>query len=331
MGDIRIGLVGAGQMGANHARVVAASPRASLAVVIDVDAERAKGISFRYGAAASPELDAAMQCDAVIIATPTHAHARTALAFIDRGVPLLVEKPIAADLAEAELVCRAAGDQGVVLTCGFVERFSPVITAAMGLLNEEPKHVVTMRHSPGAPRISDSVVHDLLIHDIDIALRLMHGADVDNVGGSSWSPRGNGSAEIADCTLKFSTGGIATLSASRAGQRKMRSMQIYTSTLLLELDLLRADLTVYRNVHQEQSAELTYRAETIIDIPFVRHIGEPLALELEHFLDLVEGRVDPAAEIEGVLAPHRVAHRVELECGCGKRVVPARAGSPPTK
>ena len=321
MSDIRIGLVGAGQMGSNHARVVAASSRATLGVVIDVDTEKAKRLSSWYGATASSDLEAALQCDAVILATPTEMHAWDAVALIERGVPVMVEKPIANELVDTERICRTARGRGVVLACGFVERFNPVITAAMELLDqEEVMHVVTMRHSPAAPRIANSVVQDLLIHDIDIALRLMHTTDVDKVGGTSWIPPESSSAEIADCTLQFANGALATLSASRAGQRKLRSMQIFTSTLLLELDLLRADLTVYRNVRQEQSAELTYRAETIIDIPFVRHIGEPLALELEHFLDLVVGLADPTDEIEGILAPHRVAQRVELECGNAKRV-----------
>jgi hypothetical protein len=110
---------------------------------------------------------------------------------------------------------------------------------------------------------------------------------------------------------------LATLSASRAGQRKLRSIQVLTPSLLLDLDLLRADVTVYRNVRLEQPDEtvaLTYRAETIVDIPFVRHTGEPLGLELDHFLDLCEGRGDNELEIDRIISSHVLARQVETQC-----------------
>jgi len=136
------------------------------------------------------------------------------------------------------------------------------------------------------------------------------------VTGGSWSPAEGGDAEIADCTLQFENGAIATLSASRAGQRKLRSVQIFTRSTLADIDLLRADVTIYRNVRQEQpdTRALTYRAETIIDIPFVRHTGEPLGRQFEHFLDLIEGHADAQAELDGVIPPHEVAHLVEMDC-----------------
>ncbi len=314
-------------MGTNHARVIAESPRVTLGVVIDADEARARHLADQYGADAATDVDAAAGCAAVIVASSTPTHPGIAMPLIDRGVPLLVEKPLAVHLAEVEDMCRAATKKGSVLACGFVERFGAVVNQGMRLLDDEPIHIVTMRHSPVSPRIGDSVIYDLLIHDIDLVLRLMGGREVTTVRGTSWQPEGQGVAEIADCTLQFSNGSLATMSASRAGQRKLRSVQVFTPTMMLDLDLLRADLTVYRNVRQEVSdisRSLTYRAETIIDIPFVRHTAEPLALELDHFIDLVEGSADRAAEIEGLVRPHVVAHQVEDEC---ER---SRAGTRPT-
>ena len=307
-------------MGANHARVVSESSRASLEVIVDVDGDRAAAMASRYGTRSALDLEAALECDAVILCTPTQIHVPSALAVIEAGVPILVEKPVALDLADVEQICRAAIEGDVALACGFVERFNPVITLARQLLDEPPIHILGMRHSPTDPRNVGSVVHDLLIHDLDLALLLFGGDPIDRVSGGSWSAPGSEGPEIADCTIRFASGGLATLSASRVGQRKLRSIQVLTSTHLLDLDLLRADVTVYRNVRQEQpevTVAPTYRAETIVDIPFVRHAGEPLALELEHFLDLCEGRGDRSTEIDRIMASHSLAATVSTQCSPG--------------
>jgi predicted dehydrogenase len=313
MSSQRIAVIGAGYMGSQHARVISASPRADVGVIIDVDGERAEKAARPYGARYSTDIAAAHQCDAAIVATATDAHVASALSLIEAGIPLLVEKPIATELEDIELLVKAAEDLEVPLACGFVERFNPVVTTALDILEDPPIHMVAIRHSPTAPRINNSVVHDLLIHDVDLALRFMDGQAVARSSGASWTPAGNQFPEIADCTLQFDSGTIATLSASRAGQRKLRSIHVNTASMLLELDLLRLDLTVYRNVRQEQ-VDSTYRAETIVDIPFVRHQGEPLSLQLEHFLGLVNGELDPAPERLGILASHRTAVEVERNC-----------------
>ena len=329
MKGLQVALIGAGTMGANHARVVAEAPRATLGVVIDLDPDRARQLAERYGFASSSEMSDAARCDAAIVATSTPAHVAIATELLEQGIPLLIEKPIASRIDDVEQVCSTARRVGVPIACGFVERFNPVLDTTMQLLGEQPRHIVTMRHSPVTPRIADSVIYDLLIHDIDLVLRFMGHAGVVKATGVTWTPEGHGLPEIADCSLQFDDGGIATLSASRVGQRKLRSVQIFTDTSLADVDLLRADVTIYRNVRQEQPDDpraLTYRAETIVDIPFVRHNGEPLARQFEHFLDLVTGQADASAEIDGIVAPHAVAHRVEEECS-STQIAPAVHGS----
>jgi predicted dehydrogenase len=313
----RIALVGAGTMGTNHARVVSESPRATLGVVIDQDADRAKQLAERYGFASSTDVSDAARCDAAILATSTAAHAEIALYLLEHGIPLLIEKPIASNLEDVERVCATAKRLGVPLSCGFVERFNAVLDTTRQLLTEDPIHIVTMRHSPHTPRVANSVVYDLLIHDIDLVLRFMRNRKVSKVAGASWSPAAGVPAEVADCTLQFEDGGVATLSASRAGQRKLRSVQIFTPSILADIDLLRADLTIYRNVRHEQPDDpraLTFRAETIVDIPFVRHTSEPLARQFDHFLDLVSGDADRHEEMDGIIPPHEIAHQVEMDC-----------------
>lgn len=332
MKGLQVALIGAGIMGANHARVVSEAPRATLGVVIDLDLDRARQLAERYGFASSNDVSDARRCDAAILATSTPAHVEIAIDLLEQGIPLLIEKPIANNIEDVERVCATARTVGVPMACGFVERYNPVLDTAMQLLAEEPRHIITMRHSPTTPRIGDSVVYDLLIHDIDLVLRFMSGREVTRVTGVSWAPDSQRSPEIADCSALFSDGAIATLSASRIGQRKLRSVQIFTDSSLADIDLLRADLTIYRNVRQEQRDDpraLTYRAETIVDIPFVRHNGEPLARQFEHFLDLVSGQADAGEEIDGIIAPHAVAHLVEIDCAdqMRRQVITAAEGA----
>lgn len=300
-------------MGANHARVVATAPGADLAVVADCDLQRAERLAHAAGATAATALDPVLRCDAVIVACSTEHHVEVASACIEHGLPVLVEKPLASELPAAETLVQAAARHDVPLMCGFVERFNAAVTTASSLLAESPVHCLAIRHSPGVPRrIATSVVHDLLIHDIDLVMGFLHGRDLVSVTGAAPPDPATGMAEVADCTLQFSDGAVATLSASRASQRKIRSHTLATPSALVEVDLLRQNVTVYRNVDQGQvGATPGYRAETIVDIPFVRHRGEPLALQFEHFLRLVRGDADSAAERDTLLPAHRVAAAVQ--------------------
>jgi predicted dehydrogenase len=310
---LRLGLLGAGRMGGHHARVVAQAPRARLEVVVDGDVTAAARLAAREGGAASDDPLAVSSCDAVILATPTETHPEVALALLAAGRPLLIEKPVAANPPDVRSILQASRDQRVPVMCGFVERFNPVITTALSLMDEPPVHILAVRHSPRAPRIETSVVFDLLIHDIDLAFRCTSTPLVRDLHSARLTPPGATVAEVADCTIRFDDGMLATLSSSRLSQRKIRMLHVTTPSVLLELDLLRANISVYRHVHQEQLTEggTAYRAETIVDIPFVRHAGEPLALQLEHFLDLVEGKADPEDERRSLLPPHDIAAAVE--------------------
>jgi len=309
----RIALVGAGAMGANHARVIAESEGADLAVIIDTDCERVRPLADRLGCAVSVDLEAAAACDAAVIATPTGFHEVAARALIDLGKPLLVEKPVTQDLETTRAIVACAERRGVPLMCGFVERYNPVVAAMRNLLDEEPVHIVGLRHSPATPRSTLSVVFDLLIHEIDLALAYMGGARPVHVCGATSTARRAPIVEVADCVLRFPGGAVATLSASRASQRKVRTQLVATGTALYEVDLLRQDLTVYHHRAHEQGVGPAggYRAETVIDIPFVRHTGEPLALQFRHFLDLVDGRADACQERNSILPAHEVANAIE--------------------
>ena len=215
MTPLRIAVVGAGVMGELHARSIAASERATLTEVIDVDIERAADVAARHGGVPLPAgrfLDA----DAVVVAAPTAVHTELAPDLLARGIPVLVEKPLAPDITGVRQIITTARTTGTVLMCGFVERFNPVVIAAQDMVDEPFLHWVSVRHSPPARRPTSHVATDLLIHDVDLALRL-HGSnpatltdlDAPQVPTISGGPTGRGplQGEVADCTIIMGDGG----------------------------------------------------------------------------------------------------------------------------
>lgn len=313
----RIAVVGAGAMGSNHSRAVAQGLNTELACVVDFDAPKAAQLAARFETSSFSSLEEALdfgQVDGVVVATTTASHAVIAKDVIERGIPVMVEKPITDELPMTKEILDFARAKNVPIMCGFVERFNPAVRTALGMLDEPMKHFMSVRHSPVNPRATASVVYDLLIHDIDAALSFHQRVDdVKAVSAVNWTPKGAAADEISDCVLKFADGSIASLSASRQGQRKVRDIRVVTETHLFEIDLLRVNVTVYKNVMQEvveTSGTTSYRAETIIDMPFVRHEGEPLALQMRHFQGLITGEVDAEKELNSLLLPHTIADNV---------------------
>lgn len=310
-------VVGAGAMGSNHARAISNFSNTKLVGVVDFDTDKANSLARRFESRSFASLESALdnqQVDGVVVATTTASHFQIAQGLIERGIPVLVEKPITDSLRDTTDLVNQSAQKHVPLMCGFVERFNPAVRTALDLLDEPMKHFMSVRHSPHNPRATASVVYDLLIHDIDAALAF-HGRndDVLSVESVNWTPPKAAVDEISDCVLKFADGSIASLSASRQGQRKVRDIRVVTETHLFEIDLLRVNVTVYRNVMQESlesGGTSTYRAETIIDVPFVRHEGEPLTLQIQHFSRLIRGEVDQDAERATLALPHKIADAV---------------------
>ena len=326
----RIAVIGVGNMGSRHARVIDENPRTELVQVHDLDAERAATVAAQYGAESIRNLSA-VDADAVVVAVSTERHTDVILPLLNRGIPLLIEKPVAAHFGEVQLVLGLAEALEVPIMCGFVERHNAVVQTVRNMVDGPILHLTAIRHSPPAPQIHNSVVSDLLIHDIDLAVQLF-GDQIDpdhdpGVSGAvAQGPRGTSWGEIADCTVTFFGGGIATFSSSRLSQRKVRTMSICTERSLYELDLLRQDITVYRHVSEGNGASADYRSETVIEIPFVRAVGEPLACQLDYFCDLIDGQVDMAAERWRMLLPHRIIHAVEGLTGLPVDAQPLYAG-----
>lgn len=297
-------------MGALHARVAATSGQTELGVVIDPDEAAGRALAERYSAAWAPDLSGVSGCSAVVVAAPTEHHREVATAVLELGLPLLLEKPLADRLEDSEAIVELSAARGVPLMCGLLERFNPGVLTARAAVSE-PVALSAVRHSPYVSRIRTGVASDLLIHDVDIALRVMGGDPTEVVGVTTTAHPESASEDTADALLRFSGGAVANISASRLSQRKIRTLAITEDDRLIEVDLIRNAVTIYRHVLGENTEDgLGYRQQTVIDIPHLVSMREPLAAQLDRFVDIVRGRVDADEERATLLAAHRVIEQV---------------------
>lgn len=309
---LAIALVGSGSMGLNHARVIASGPRTSLAVVIDPSETAGRAVAERHGARWAPSLDGLASVDAAVIAASTEHHHALALPIIAVGLPLLIEKPVCPSLAQTREVVQASRNAGTPLQCGLLERFNPAVLTAFGMI-EAPCYIRSERHSPYAPRIKTGVGWDLLVHDVDLVVRAFGGHSPQSVSvqvGHFHPESAPGAEDVVESTMRFSGGGIASVSASRVGQRKVRSMVIQELNRMTEVDLLRRSVTVYR--HSTIQGEVDhggYRQMSELEVPEIIGV-EPLVAQLAHFVDLIDGRVDANVERDSILPAHEVVDAV---------------------
>jgi predicted dehydrogenase len=310
----RIALIGAGSMGSLHARVISQSERGELAVVIDSNEAVGRALAERYGTPWRPEVGRLDDVSGVVVAAATEAHHELGRYVLDSGLPLLMEKPLAHRLEDAHDLVDHSAKNDVPLMVGLLERFNPAIMTALKVVSS-PRHVTSVRHSPYVARIRTGVASDLLIHDVDIVLSLA-GADPSVVRGSFGYLHPDSPAtseDVADATLAFSDGMVANLSASRMSQRKVRGFTIAELDRMIEVDMLRNAVTIYRNVANEAGDDgLSYRQQAIVEIPQLVSSREPLAVQLDRFLDLITGAADSAQERASILPAHNVIERVRI-------------------
>ncbi|MBD2549136.1 Gfo/Idh/MocA family oxidoreductase [Microcystis elabens FACHB-917] len=299
MNPVRVGVIGIGNMGWHHARVLSLLRDAELVGVADPDEARGRlaveQFDCRWFATYEELLG---EVEAVCIAVPTLLHHRVGMACLQAGVHVLIEKPIAATQEEAADLIGAAEAAGRLLQVGHIERFNPAFRELLRVVaGEEVVVLEARRHSPNADRANDvSVVLDLMIHDIDLVLELAASPVVRLAAAGGRSA--DGPIDYVNATLGFANGVVASLTASKMAHRKIRSLSAHCRSSLMETDFLNRNLRIHRRSHESVSAdhgELLYRNDGFIEEVSTTSI-EPLYAELEHFLQCVRGRETPAVD-----------------------------------
>jgi predicted dehydrogenase len=308
--SLRVAVVGVGYLGRHHARILSSLPGVQLTAVVDTNRARADEVAAASGT--RPLYDArqlAGQVDAVTIAVPTAAHCEIALPFLEAGVPVLVEKPMARTLAEADALIQAASRAGVALAVGHTERFNPAVGAARPILSD-PRFVEVHRLGTFPERSLDiDVVFDLMIHDLDVVLSLV-AAEVESIEAVG-VPVLTGRVDIANARLRFTKGCIANLTASRISRDRVRKIRFFQPFAYVSVDYAAQKLEVYRLVKGAGPMPAIEGGE--IAVPN----EEPLKRELVDFVDAVAERRTPlvsGAEGRRALAlAQRIAERMALD------------------
>jgi predicted dehydrogenase len=282
---IRVGVAGVGEFGKNHARVWSAMEGVELAAIFDGNSDRASQIAAEYKTKPVRDLNAliAEGLDAVSIAVPTLEHANVGCRLLDAGVDLLVEKPMAASIEEADALIDAAKRNGRVLQIGHLERFNPAVIAAQRVV-ARPMFFEVHRLGIFSPRSLDvDVVYDLMIHDLDILSALVDTPVVDlkAVG----IPVITDKVDIAHARVEFATGAVANVTASRVSTERVRKMRFFQAHEYISLDFTRQDalrIRVENGMPQFEKLSATP--------------GEPLKAELEEFAECVRTRKNPIVD-----------------------------------
>jgi predicted dehydrogenase len=298
MNKLRVGVVGVGHIGKNHARLYADLSAAQFTAVYDIDAGRAQQIAREFGVKAATSLaDLAEQVDAASVATPTNAHFAVARELLEKGKHLLVEKPIADNTAQASALADLAARHRLVLQVGHVERFNPVLSALEARLTH-PRFIEAHRLSPFPNRSMDiGVVLDLMIHDLEIILHLVRAQvqTIDAVGVPVLSKR----EDIANARLRFENGCVANVTSSRISPERMRKIRVFQEDAYLSLD------------YQNQSGEI-YRREGggIVRDAVEIEREEPLRRQLAEFIECA--RTGRAPKVSGRQATAALELAVEI-------------------
>ena len=287
-----VGVIGVGSLGFHHARILREVEGAQMIGVFDADPARTASVAQELGVRgfASPEALLA-EVEAAVVAVPTVEHAAVSRMALERGVHLLIEKPIAASLEEADLILRTAEERGVLVATGHVERFNSALRACEPYL-DEPRFIESHRLAAFNPRGTDvAVVLDLMIHDIDLILGLVGGGveSVDAVGVGVLTP----SVDIANARLRFESGAVANITASRVSRDRMRKIRIFQRSGYISLDLGSGTgefLRLREGVELGMPGAAPPQLEGIVERVELQGDGrEPLRAELESFVSAVRG------------------------------------------
>ncbi len=312
---IRIGVIGIGNMGQHHARVLSLLKDVELVGVADVNVDRGLDTASKHRVLYFEDYhDLLPLVDAVCIAVPTRLHYEVGLTCLKAGIHVLIEKPIAATITEAESLVNMAAECNRILQVGHIERFNPAFQELSKVLKREALLAIEAhRMSPYSQRANDvSVVFDLMIHDIDLLLEIVTG-QITHLSANGNQVSDSGYLDYVTATIGFDNGVIATLTASKVTHRKQRRIVAHCKNSLIESDFLNHEILIHRQTTADYITEygqVLYRQDGLIEKVYTSNI-EPLNAELEHFVACVRGGQQPSVGGAQALKTLRLASLIE--------------------
>jgi predicted dehydrogenase len=316
--DLRVAVIGVGHLGRHHARILSGLPGVRLAGVVDLNEERAREIAAMYGTevvADVARLPGAV--DAVTIAVPTESHLRVALPLVTARIPVLIEKPLARSVADADVLLAAARDRGVTVAVGHTERFNPAVAAAREHLGA-PRFIEVHRLGTFPDRSLDiDVVFDLMIHDLDVIFSMVRSpvVAIDAVGVPVLTPR----VDIANVRLRFASGCIANLTASRISRDRVRKIRVFQTDSYVSVDYAAQELEVWRLVRPPAGIPTIEGGKQDVANE------EPLKRELVDFVDAIRtGRPPGVTGDDGRRALQAAQQIAEQMTMAGEPLAPPR-------
>lgn len=360
--DPRVAVIGAGHMGRHHARIYSEIPDCELVAVVDKDLDRARKIAREFGGRPAAHVsDVVEEFDAASVAVPTVFHGEVAIPLLERGIAVLVEKPLAPDVESAGRLLDAARRTGGILQVGHSERFNPVVQAMLRM-KVRPRFIETHRISPFTFRSADiGVVLDMMIHDIDIVLHLVSGraAMAETGEGKEGAALGSGAfpaytvdavgvnvlgdfEDVANARVRFSNGAVVNMTASRLALKTERKIRVFCPTAYLSMDYqkktgiaikLKDNVDLIRLARERnfedlsQMASLDYGSMLKIENLSVDD-REPLRAEIESFLHSVRTGESTGVSAEDGFAAVEMAERITRavrEHAWGEEIAPLSA------
>ncbi len=279
-------VIGVGHLGRHHARILSAIDNVDLVGVVDVDVDRVRNVSLEYGTDVITDIQTVLSnVDGVVVAVPTQDHLSVALPLLEAGVSVLVEKPIASSSTEADVLLRSASTSGATLAVGHTERHNPAVAAARELISA-PGFIEVHRLSTFQPRSLDiDVVFDVMIHDLDIVLSIV-GSDpvsLEAVGIPVLTDR----IDIANARLRFESGCIANLTASRISREQVRKLRVFQPHALVTVDYAEQKVEAWKVSTSHNGSP------SVEGGPIEVEAVEPLECELLDFVSSVRDGVEP--------------------------------------
>jgi predicted dehydrogenase len=289
----KVGVIGVGHLGQHHARVYTELLGAQLAGVVDQDENRAMAIGEGLGVPWFTDTDEFLDAahpDAVSVVVPTSMHFEIAKKVLLRGINVLIEKPVTTTVREAEDLLRIAADSDLVLQVGHIERFNSAVQYISKIV-KNPLFLQSRRLGPYSPRINDvGVVLDLMIHDIDIILSLVH-SEISAISATGKCIRSKSHEDIASAQISFENGAMAHILVSRVSEKRLRQLEIMEPKRYVTVNYETQDVSINRCVRQANGSLVE-----VIEHP-VFPKSEPLKLELQHFVTCVREGKQPLVGI----------------------------------